>query len=272
MTEAQKASVSIYVDTCHALADVAAMEILPHFRQPMEIQNKASKASFDPVTIADRNAEAAIRKRLSEMWPNHGVIGEEYTNTLEDASCQWIVDPIDGTRSFIMGLPTWGTLIGLMEAGTPLVGMMVQPFTGERFWSDSEASYWRKGEGNDARTMTTRSCSSLQNAILSTTHPDLFQTVDEQSVYSKIAKRVRMSRFGGDCYQYVMLAAGYVDAVIESGLSPYDIVPLIPIVERAGGRVSTWSGGRATAGGQIVATGDPALHDELLELLRSAAS
>jgi myo-inositol-1(or 4)-monophosphatase len=181
---------------------------------------------------------------------------------------KWVVDPIDGTRAFIMGYPLWGTLIGLVEDGVPRLGLLDQPFTGERFWSEGGAAYLRVREAADRR-LSTRACAGLRHAVLSTTHPDLFEAGAEARGFARLKAAARMTRFGGDCYAYAMLAAGFVDIVAEAGLKPYDIVALIPIIEGAGGRVTTWDGGPASAGGRILATGDARVHDEALALLAS---
>ncbi len=233
----------------------------------MVVENKADDAAFDPVTVADRSAEQELRRLIAKAWPDHGVAGEEHPDTGADADYQWVLDPIDGTRSFIMGLPTWGTLIGLTHKGTPVVGMMAQPFTQERFWADDEAAYMVDATANPETRLKTRSCPTLSDAILTTTHPDMFATAHDRNMFDQVSSKVRMTRFGGDCYQYCMLAAGFVDIVIESDLQPYDVMALIPIVERAGGRITTWTGEPATTGGQIVAVGDAKRHDEVLRLL-----
>jgi myo-inositol-1(or 4)-monophosphatase len=176
------------------------------------------------------------------------------------------VDPIDGTRAFIMGSPMWGTLIGLLDGGSPLLGFMDQPFTRERYWSSADVSHLRIGDG-PAQRITTRACPRLADAMLSTTHPDLFEPGAEIEAFARLTSEVRMTRYGGDCYAYCLLAAGFVDLIVEAGLKPYDIVALIPIIERAGGRISTWDGGPATAGGRIVAAGDPRLHEQAIAVL-----
>lgn len=244
------------------LCDIAGAAILPHFRVPTQIDSKGGKR-FDPVTIADRNAEKAIRAAIAEMFPAHGIIGEEFGNSDEDAEYVWVIDPIDGTRSFVAGLPIWGVLIGLLEQGLPVLGAMSQPFTGERYGGDGKAA-WYRGPGGD-RALKTRACPELDQAFLFTTSPYLF--VDgERDAYLRVESGVRLARYGADCYAYAMLAAGFVDAVIECRLQPYDILPLIPIIEGAGGKVTDWSG-NPVASGNVVVTGDPRLHDRILRLL-----
>lgn len=250
----------------HDLADSSATVTLRHFRKRPSVDNKAGAGAFDPVTEADRGAERAICKMLKQRLPDHGVLGEEYGTRAGAGRFQWVLDPIDGTRAYIMGSPLWGTLIGLLDNGEPYLGIMDQPFTGERFWSANGASYMRI-KGGPSKRLQTRRCNDLSDAILTSTHPDLFESRNQKSAIATLKSSVRMTRFGGDCYNVALLAAGYVDFVIEAGLKPYDIVALIPIVERAGGRVTTWTGKPATSGGDILISGDPRMHDRAIDLL-----
>jgi myo-inositol-1(or 4)-monophosphatase len=250
----------------HILADLSAAAILPYFRKPLTVTNKAGPAAFDPVTAADRAAERAIRKAVVERFPDHGIVGEEYGDVVGKGRHRWVVDPIDGTRAFITGSPLWGTLIGLMDGDRPSLGLMNQPFTGERFWSDGRNAHWR-GPGGRARRIATRTCTRLADAVLTSTHPDMFAPGEEADRFVGVRAHVRMTRFGGDCYGYCLLAAGFVDLIIETGLKAYDIVALVPIIEAAGGRVTTWDGGPASEGGRIVAAGDSRLHQEAVAIL-----
>ncbi len=257
------------VACAHALADLAAAETLPRFRLPGDVDNKASGGAYDPVTVADRSAEAAISRYLATTFPDHGMEGEEFGVVRPDAPFRWVIDPIDGTRAFITGSPMWGTLIGLTYSGVPRIGVMDQPFTGERFWSDGAVSHMRRGAQAPVR-MATRRCGVPQDAVLMTTDPALFADGAERAGFEAVQARVRMTRYGGDCYAYAMLAAGFVDVVIECGLKPHDVVALIPIVETAGGRFTSWEGSSAAGGGRIIACGDPDLHAQLLPLLAGA--
>ncbi|PPC99089.1 MAG: histidinol-phosphatase [Hyphomicrobium sp.] len=254
------------MSVAHDLADRSASVILRSFRRQPTVENKASGLSFDPVTEADRGAERVMTRALRAAYPSHGIVGEELGQHPGDGRFEWVIDPIDGTRAFIMGSPLWGTLIGVREYGAPYLGVMNQPFTRERFWSDETSSFIRMADG-PARRIKTRACSALDQAILTSTHPDLFEGPAKQKTLAKLKSAVRMTRYGGDCYGYCLLAAGYVDLIVESGLKPYDIVALIPIIERAGGRITTWDGKPAIDGGNIVASGDPRLHDAALELI-----
>jgi histidinol phosphatase-like enzyme (inositol monophosphatase family) len=253
-------------DFLDRLADVAAKAIMPHFRASTEVTNKAA-AHFDPVTAADRDAEAEMRKLIAATYPDHGVVGEEYGPERPDARFVWVLDPIDGTRSFITGLPVWGTLIGLLEEGRPRLGMMAQPFTGERFAGDGSRAWYTGPDG--AKPLATRPMPSIGDAALFTTSPYLFSAAEGEA-YRRIERTVRLARYGCDCYAYCMVAAGQADIVIEAGLQAYDIVALIPILEGAGGRLTGWDGGSAAAGGRVCATGDPRLHDLILAELETA--
>ena len=249
--------------TAHALADRAGAVILPHFRTPHAVDHKGGTL-FDPVTVADREAERAIRNGLAEAYPSHAILGEEFGTKDGETDYCWVIDPIDGTRSFIIGLPIWGILIGLTRGGAPLLGLMDQPFTGERFWSGERESFFSRD--GTTKTIRTRACESLDQALLTTTSTDYF-SADQGRRFEALTDAVRLRRFGGDCYNYCLLAMGQLDLVAESGLQSFDIVPLIPIVERAGGVVTTWDGGDPRAGGSILAAGDPRLHARAVKIL-----
>lgn len=245
------------------LADLSGAVILPHFRTRMTIDNKEVDA-FDPVTAADRAAEQVIRRHIGARFPDHGILGEEFGDDSGSAEYVWVIDPIDGTRAFISGVPVWGTLVGLKKGGRPIYGMMSQPFIGERFIGDGRTSTYA-GPAGEA-VLRTRPCSSIAEATLFTTSPTLFKD-DERAAYDRVETGVRLTRYSCDCYAYCMLAGGHVDIVIESGLKTFDIMPLIPVIEGAGGVVTNWQGGSAIDGGQVVASGDPSLHEEVLRRL-----
>lgn len=256
------------------LATLSGEAILPFFRSALTATDKSRGGVFDPVTEADRAAEVAMRRMIEATFPNHGIIGEEFGAVRADADYVWVLDPIDGTKSFISGLPMWGTLIGLNYRGRPCYGMMHQPFTRERFFGDGAGASWRGpshrlGEDIEERKLKTRACSSLGKATLMTTSPRLIPEA-QRAAYFSVEEKVRLARYGGDCYGYCALAAGHVDLVIESNLKPHDIVALIPIIEGAGGIVTTWDGGEAAAGGAVIAAGDEKVHAAALEMLRSA--
>ncbi|MEX6505937.1 histidinol-phosphatase [Jiella sp. M17.18] len=244
------------------LADAADRETLPRFRAGVGVDNKLSDA-FDPVTEADRAAERAIVSAISARYPDHAILGEEY-GASGASDRQWVIDPIDGTRAFISGVPVWGTLIGYCENARAELGIMSQPFTGERYLADGSAAWCE--HGGQRKALSVHRTQGLEDATLFTTSPRLFQG-DLLERFEALEARARLTRFGTDCYAYCMLAAGHVDLVVEAGLKPYDIVALIPIVEQAGGIITTLSGGRAEGGGDIVAAATPALHAAALEIL-----
>jgi histidinol phosphatase-like enzyme (inositol monophosphatase family) len=261
-------SLSRFVAVAQQLADTAARHTLSHFRSQLAVDNKI-EGGFDPVTVADRDAEAAMRDIIASSFPDHGVVGEEFDPLNEGADYVWVLDPIDGTRAYIIGLPIWGTLIGLLHQGRPILGLMDQPFTQERFYSDAEAA-WYRGPRSEAQRLNTRKPQRLSEAHLTATAPDMFKGENAAS-FQKLASKVRMQRYGGDCYAYAMLALGHIDIVAEAGLKPVDIVPLVPIIEKAGGVVTSWDGGSPLSGGACVAVGDPELLPQILEELRPKA-
>ncbi|MCP4383260.1 MAG: histidinol-phosphatase [Hyphomicrobiales bacterium] len=246
------------------LADAASESIMPFFRASPVVDNKVA-GDFDPVTAADRDAEAAIRRIINQTYPDHGIVGEEYGSERADADYVWVLDPIDGTRAFITGLPVWGTLIGLMHQNRPVFGMMAQAFTGERYAGDGQAA-WYTGPGGD-RALACRACPTLDEAALFTTSPTMFSE-NEGRAFRRVEEAVRLSRYGCDCYAYCMVGSGQADLVVEAGLQSYDIAALIPIIEGAGGQVTSWDGGTAANGGRIAASGDPRLHEQLLDKLK----
>jgi len=257
------------IEFAGTLADSAGAAILPHFRTPVTVDNKKNDGKFDPVTIADRDAEQAIRILIRKTYPDHGVLGEEFGAVESRNGLTWCIDPIDGTRAFIMGVPQWGVLIGLHDGAVPVLGVMDQPFTGERFvGSRLGAHVTRNGVSTPLRT---RACENLADAVLTTTHPGAFGKKSEHDAYLRVAARTRMHRYGGDCYSYAMLAHGLIDLVIETALQPYDIQALIPIITAAGGVITNWRGGPADEGGQVIAAGDARAHAAALELLQADA-
>ncbi len=253
-----------FVDT---LATVSGEAILPFFRTSLGVEDKGSAAGFDPVTAADRAAENAMRSLIKRNFPAHGIVGEEYGNERTDAEFVWVLDPIDGTKSFISGMPAWGSLIALTRNGTPVYGMMHQPFIAERFAGDGGAAHYRGPAG--ARELHVRPCATLSDAVMFTTSP-LLMNPEDRAAFARVEAAVRLSRYGGDCYAYCMLAAGHVDLVIETGLKPHDIVALIPIVQGAGGVLTNWEGGSAIRGGRVIAAGDKRVHQAAIKLLSGA--
>jgi myo-inositol-1(or 4)-monophosphatase len=248
------------------LATIAGEAVLPFFRTTLGIENKSHAGAFDPVTAADRAAETAMRSLIRKTFPTHGIIGEEFGSEHPDAPYVWVLDPIDGTKSFISGMPAWGTLVGLLKNGAPVYGLMHQPFIGERFSGDGASAHYRGPAG--ARKLMVRPCAGLKEAVVFTTSP-LLMSQDERRLYQQVEHAARLSRYGGDCYAYCMVAAGHIDLVIEAGLKPHDVIPLIPIIEGAGGIVTDWSGESPVRGGRVIAAGDRRVHADALRLLNA---
>jgi myo-inositol-1(or 4)-monophosphatase len=246
------------------LATASGETILPFFRTSLLIDDKSANLDFDPVTEADRAAEAVMRRMIKANFPQHGIVGEEFGSEREDAEYVWVLDPIDGTKSFIAGFPIWGTLIALLHKGMPVFGMMHQPYIGERFSGDNGSANYSGPSGQ--RRLTARRCASLKEATSYTTSPLLMNAAD-RAAFAKVEAAVRLTRYGGDCYSYCMLAAGHLDLVVETELKPYDIAAIIPIVTGAGGVVTTWDGQPAQGGGRILAAGDSRVHEAAMRLL-----
>ena len=246
------------------LATASGETILPFFRTSLSIDNKGAAHDFDPVTEADRAAEAVMRRLIKANFPQHGIVGEEFGNEREDAEYVWVLDPIDGTKSFISGFPIWGTLIALLHQQTPVFGMMHQPFIGERFSGDNASAHYSGSAGE--RRLAVRRCASLLEATVFTTSP-LLMNEQDRATFARVEKTARLTRYGGDCYSYCMLAAGHLDLVIETELKPYDIAALIPIITGAGGVVTTWEGKPAQNGGRIIAAGDRRVHEAAMKVL-----
>lgn len=252
------------------LAELAGNVILPHFRAALEVHNKAGSRGYDPVTIADRAAEESIRREIARRYPSHGIQGEEQGKVAGRESLTWVIDPIDGTKSFIIGQLHWGTLVALNDGERPVLGVMHQPYVGETFTGSPRGAHLRRA--GTAQRLRTRRCARLENAMLCTTHPEMFATWDERSAFDAVAGRAKLTRYGGDCYSYCLLAAGLVDLVIDAGMYPHDVQALIPIVEGAGGVMTTWAGETAYEGGQVVAAGDSKLHRIAVAILSRAVN
>jgi myo-inositol-1(or 4)-monophosphatase len=252
------------------LADAAAETKLRHFRRLEDVEDKAGGRGYDPVTAADRGAETVIRERIKAAYPDHGILGEEHGRETGSSAYTWVIDPIDGTRSFITGVPLWGTLIALNEGARPTLGIMDQPYLGERFIG-SRLGAWMAARGDARAKLVTRRCGALSSAVLMTTDPAMFEAAGERAAFDTLRATARLTRYSADCYAYCMLAHGLVDLVVETDLKPYDIQALIPIIEGAGGMVTNWRGGAADQGGQVIAAGDPAVHAAALAILAGAA-
>ena len=249
----------------------SAAAIAPLFRADHGLEDKGHPGWFDPVTAADKGAEAAIRKLIAERYPEHGIIGEEYGEERPDAEFVWVLDPVDGTRAFIAGLPVWTTLIGLRHEGRPVLGSIGQPYIGELFIGHAGGS--RLLSRGESRPLRVRACPKLTDAIIATTDPEGCFKGAELGAWTQVRAAARLARLGCDAYAYAMVALGRLDMVIEAGLKCWDIESAIPLIEGAGGLVTDWRGqpvGRD--GGQVVIAGDRACLDEALVALKRAAT
>ena len=234
-----------------------------HFRRAYTIDNKGG-AAFDPVTSADRAIERVLRANIVERYPEHGIVAEEEGERPASSDYTWFIDPIDGTRAFMTGSPLWGTLVGLTHRGLPLFGLLAQPVLEEIFFGGPSGSWLIKSDERDR--LKSRACTTLASAVLASTHPSMFSGASA-AAFSALTDRCLLHRFGGDCYNYAMLAAGFIDLVVEGQLKSYDIVPLIPVLEGAGCIVTDWKGRRPLSGGYVVAAATAELHAAALALL-----
>ncbi len=239
------------------LAEAAGQAILPHFRRNTPIDVKEHE-TWDPVTEGDRAGERAIRQLIEAHFPDHGILGEEYGRKEGRSNLTWVLDPVDGTRSFVIGLPTWATLIGLYEDGKPRLGVMAQPFVGDTFYGNPEGA-WLNHRGATEQ-IKVRPPVGLANAALGTTSPHLYKGQDHTG-FERLRQSVKVARYGGDAYFFALLAAGHLDIAIDAGLQTYDIAALIPIIEGAGGVVGTWTGTDPSLGGHVLAASNEALFE-----------
>ncbi|MEM9717461.1 MAG: histidinol-phosphatase [Pseudomonadota bacterium] len=252
------------VAAAHAVADAARAPTLAHFRSvDLAAENKQGDY-FDPVTEGDRAAERAMRAVLAELRPEDAILGEEYGETSGTTGLTWVLDPIDGTRGYICGTPTWGVLIAAVSGDDVLCGVIDQPYIGERFIGARGTGDWIRGD--QKRALQTRKTTDLSQARIMTTFPEVGRDQDRKG-FEAVAKHAQFARYGMDCYGYALVAAGQIDLVIEAGLASYDIAGPIGVVHGAGGIVTSWSGGVATHGGQAVAAANAELHSKALELL-----
>ncbi|WP_425092119.1 histidinol-phosphatase [Tropicimonas sp. S265A] len=251
--------------TAHRLADVARPITLRHFRSAaLQVSNKDA-AGFDPVTEADRATELAMREILADMRPDDAILGEEFGTTDGTSGLTWVLDPIDGTRAYLSGAPTWGVLIALCDATGPHLGVIDQPYIGERFFGG--AGQVGVSGPSGTQVLATRRTEALSDAILFTTFPEVGSPEDRRG-FEAVAEHVRLTRYGMDCYAYGLLAAGQIDLVIEAGLQAYDICAPIAVIEAAGGIVTDWQGAPAHAGGRALAAANPSIHAAALDILR----
>ena len=247
-----------------ALAEASAKAILPYFRQNTHVEVKDGPV-WDPVTEGDRAGERAIRAMIEKHYPDHGILGEEYGLKEARSPFTWVLDPVDGTRSFVCGMPTWATLIGLSFEGQPAFGLMNQPVVGDMFYGSPQGAW------HDYRGLTTpiatRKGIALSRASIGTTAPELYRSEENQRRFQALKAKAQLTRYGGDAYFFCMMAAGHLDIAMDCGLQPYDITPLLPIVTGAGGVAAEWTGGDLTKGGNVITAGSPALLEEALAVM-----
>ena len=247
-----------------ALAEAAAEAILPYFRQNTAIDVKDGLV-WDPVTEGDRAGERAIRHMIEHRYPDHAIHGEEYGIKQGRAPFTWVLDPVDGTRAFVSGMPTWATLIGLSFEGRPMVGLMNQPVVGDMFYGNPQGA-WHAYRGATS-AIATRQGVPLARATLGTTAPELYRSDEDQRRFQALRAKAQLTRYGGDSYFFCLMAAGHMDIAMDCGLQLYDIAPLLPIVTGAGGVAAEWTGGDLYKGGNVITAGSQALLDEALAIM-----
>ena len=249
-----------------ALAEASAREILPYFRRNTAVDVKDGPV-WDPVTEGDRAGERIIRQMIEERYPDHGIHGEEYGIKEGRSPFTWVLDPVDGTRSFVCGMPTWATLIGLSYEGRPAVGLMNQPVVGDMFYGSPEGA-WHDYRGQTSH-IATRKGVTLARASVGTTAPELYRSDENQRRFQALRAKAQLTRYGGDAYFFCMMASGHIDIAMDCGLQPYDITPLLPIVTGAGGYAAEWTGGDLAKGGNVITAGSRALLDEALAIMQA---
>jgi inositol-phosphate phosphatase/L-galactose 1-phosphate phosphatase/histidinol-phosphatase len=252
-----------FLGFANRLADVAGAVLRKYYRAPLAIETKADAS---PVTIADREAEQVLRAMIRSAHPEHGIDGEELPAERLDAEYVWQLDPIDGTKSFVCGRPLFGTLIGLTRAGRPVLGVIDQCILNERWVGTARGSTW------NGQPIRVRPCPALDQAVLSVTSPQMFETPEDRAAFARIEQAVRFPLYGGDCYAYGLLAMGLIDLIVEADMDTHDFVPLVPVIEGAGGTITDWQGAPLTSAsdGRLVAAGDPQIHNQALALIGSA--
>lgn len=261
MTPSTLSETKALVELAHAIADAARRNTVPLFRTRLEITTKLDDS---PVTVADRSAEASMRLLINQHMPSHGILGEEHGREHMDAQYIWVLDPIDGTKSFITGSPLWGTLIALLHHGQPVLGLMDMPMLGERWLA--QRGHGAQCNGRAVQVSTHR---PLAQAVIYSTSPDAFKP-DEWAAFDALSRRCALRRFGGDCYSYAQLAGGHVDLVVEAGLQPYDYLAAATLVQEAGGTMTDWNGQDLgiASDGRVLAAATPALHAQALAALQ----
>ncbi len=250
------------------LADTSGAVIRPFFRQRIDADNKLGRGAFDPVPEADKGAERAIRAVIERERPDDAILGEEYGARDGSNGWRWVLDPVDGTRGFITGRHEWGSLIALEKDEAPVLGILDQPVLGERFIGvNGKAELHQAGR---VTPLQTRPCADIAEAIVCVTDPTAYFTAEQQAAFQRVSKAARMTRYSGDCYLFAALTLGFVDVIVEAGFKAWDIAALIPLVEGAGGVVTSWTGGDCRDGATILAAGDARVHAQAMALLAGA--
>jgi len=254
-----------FITLAERLVEAAAVVVLRYFRQSLDIQRKADES---PVTIADREAEAAMRALIGDAFPSHGVVGEEQGRTRSEAEYVWVLDPIDGTKRFVTGHAQFGTLVGLLHRGRPVLGMIDMPAMGER-WIGAAGRPTTHRDRRGTREVRVRACPGLERAALYATTPQMFKGADF-TAFERVRAQAGMAIYGGDCYAYGLLASGFADLVIEADMGVYDYLPLVPVIEGAGGLATDWAGAPLGLGsdGRVIAAGDAHCHAAARALLK----
>jgi myo-inositol-1(or 4)-monophosphatase len=255
----------------HRLADASGAVIRPYFRRGIEVTDKKpvidGRVVFDPVTEADRGAEQALRALIASERPDDGILGEEFGETPGKNELRWVLDPVDGTRSFITGQHAWGSLIALEESGRPVLGVLDQPVLGERYVGANGET--RLHADGTTTLLKARRCIAIADAVLCATTPEVFHQPGEWEAWQRVERQVRLRRWGGDCYIFALMALGFVDLIVETYFKRWDVAALIPLVESAGGVITNWQGGSCAEGGQVLAAGDARVHAAALRLLNA---
>ncbi len=253
------------VAVAHDLADAARVATLQHFRSADLTADNKETQRFDPVTVADRLSEERMRAILARARPQDAILGEEMGRSAGTSGLTWVLDPIDGTRSYLCGTPTWGVLISVADETGPIYGIIDQPYIGERF--EGGFGIARMTGPHWQRALKTRAARPLSDCIIMSTFPEV-GTAEEGTAFHRLARQCRLTRYGTDCYAYALLAAGHIDLVVEAGLQPYDVQAPIAVIEAAGGVVTDWTGALAHQGGQVLAASSPEVHAAALAVLR----
>lgn len=266
MADFSDSDVADIIETAHALADAARVETLAHFRSDALTADTKETARFDPVTVADRASEARMRMILAQRRPSDGILGEEFPAVASQNGLTWVLDPIDGTRGYLSGTPTWGVLIALADSSGAIFGIIDQPYIGERFAGGLGVAEVVGPMG--CKPLRTRPPRPLSEAILFTTFPEV-GTLEDGAAFRRLSSQVRLTRYGTDCYAYALIAAGTIDLVVEAGLQSYDVMAPIAVIEAAGGIVTDWTGKPVHQGGRVLAAANRAIHAAALAVLNA---